>query len=64
MKAKNPYRKKSRIWISKSREIIKYFSMDFPAVKTTELTGLNPKTVDDWYNYVREDKKFDFYIIL
>ena len=28
--------------------------MDFPAVKTTELTGLNPKTVDDWYNYVRE----------
>lgn len=28
--------------------------MDFPAVKTTELTGLNPKTVDDWYRYVRK----------
>ena len=28
--------------------------MDFPAVKTTELTGLNHKTIDDWYNYLRE----------
>lgn len=28
--------------------------MDLPAAKTTELTGLNPKTVDDWYLYVRK----------
>jgi hypothetical protein len=28
--------------------------MDFPAVKTTELTGLNHKTIDDWYRYIRE----------
>ena len=28
--------------------------MDFPAVKTTQLTGLNHKTIDDWYNYLRE----------
>jgi len=27
--------------------------MDFPAVKTTQLTGLNHKTIDDWYNYIR-----------
>ena len=54
MKTSNPYRKKSRIWTAKSREIIKYFSMDFPAVKTTKLTWLNPKTIDDWYNYFRK----------
>ena len=28
--------------------------MDFPAVKTSELTGLNPKTTQDWYRYIRE----------
>ena len=28
--------------------------MDFPAVRTTELTGLNHKTIDDWYSYLRE----------
>jgi len=54
MESKNPYRKKSRIWTAKIREIIKYFSMDFPAVRTTELTGLNHKTIDDWYSYLRE----------
>lgn len=38
----------------KTREILKYFAMDFPAVKTTELTGLSPKTMDDWRLYARE----------
>ena len=28
--------------------------MDFPAVRTTELIGLNHKTIDNWYNYLRE----------
>ena len=28
--------------------------MDFPAVKTSELTGLNPKTIQDWYRYIRK----------
>ena len=54
MKSRNPYRKKSRIWTAKTREIIKYFSMDFPAIKATELTRLNHKTIDNWYNYLRE----------
>ena len=54
MKSRNPYRKKSRIWTAKTREIIKYFSMDVPAIKATELTRLNHKTIDNWYNYLRE----------
>jgi len=33
--------------------------MDFPAVRTTELTGLNHKTIDDWYNYLREMIHFE-----
>lgn len=28
--------------------------MDFPAIKTSELTALNHKTVDDWYLYIRK----------
>ncbi len=28
--------------------------MDFPANKTSELTGLNPKTIQDWYRYIRK----------
>ena len=54
MKSKTRYRKGSRLEAGKIREIVKYFSMDFPAIKTTQLTGLNHNTVDDWYNYIRE----------
>jgi len=54
MKSKNPYRKKSRIWTAKTREIIKYFSMDFPSVKVAEIIWLNRKTTDDWYTYIRK----------
>ena len=53
MKAKSLYRKHSRIWEAKIREIITYFSLDLPAVKTCELTWLNNKTIDNWYNYIR-----------
>ena len=28
--------------------------MDFPANKTSELTDLNPKTIQDWYRYIRK----------
>jgi len=54
MEAKTLYRKKSRIWNAKIREIVKYFSMDFTATKCAELTWLNRKTINDWYTYVRE----------
>lgn len=53
MKTKNPYRKKTRIWIRKTREIVKYFTLDLPASKTTEIVWLNAKTIDDWYRYIR-----------
>ena len=54
METKNLYRKKSRIWNKKTREIIKYFSLDLPSSKTQEIIGLNPKTIDDWYLYIRK----------
>jgi len=54
MEAKTLYRKKSRIWNAKTREIVKYFSMDFTATKCSELTWLNRKTINDWYTYLRE----------
>jgi hypothetical protein len=37
MKGKNPYRKNSHLLSSISREIIKYFSLDFDAYKTSEI---------------------------
>jgi hypothetical protein len=54
MKTKSPYRKSCRISDGKIREIVRYFSLDLPAIKTTELTRLNPKTVDNWYGYIRK----------
>jgi hypothetical protein len=37
MKAKNPYRKQTRLGIAKTREIIHCFSIDLPAIKTAEI---------------------------
>lgn len=54
MKTKNRYRKKARLDNCKTREIIKCFSMDLTATKTAEITNLNIKTIDDWYNYIRK----------
>lgn len=54
MEAKTHYRKNCRIWNDKIREIIRYFSLDLPASKTCALVGLNPKTIDDWYGYIRK----------
>jgi hypothetical protein len=38
MKTKNPYRKKSRLGTHKTRKIVKYFSLDLTATKTSEIT--------------------------
>lgn len=54
MKAKNPYRKQTRLGIHKTREIIRCFSLDLTAIKTAEILKLNRKTIDDWYNYFRK----------
>ena len=51
---KTLYRKKSRIWDAKIREIVRYFSLDFTSDITANLTGLNPKTTQDWYRYLRK----------
>lgn len=54
MKAKNPYKKQTRLGVVKTREIIHCFSVDLPAVKTAEILWLNRKTVDNWYLYIRK----------
>jgi len=56
MKRKNPYRKNSHLLSSISREIIKYFSLDFDAYKTSEILKwkVSYRTIKDWYNYIRE----------
>ena len=54
MKIRNPYRKKSRLGIYKTREIIKYFSEDLNASLTSKITWIERKTINDWYNYFRE----------
>lgn len=51
---KTLYRKKSRIWNAKIREIVRYFSLDFTSDITATLTWLNPKTTQDWYRYIRK----------
>lgn len=38
----------------KIRKILRCFSEDLPAIKTSALLGLNPKTVDRYYNLFRE----------
>ena len=38
----------------KIRKILRCFSEDLPAIKTSSLLGLNPKTVDRYFNIFRE----------
>lgn len=54
MKIKNKYRKRCRLDNKKTEEIIRCFSMDLPAIQVSKITNLNPKTIDDWYRYIRE----------
>jgi transposase-like protein len=54
MKAKTTYRKKSRIWEAKIRDLVRCFSHDLTANEAEEFLGLNNKTVQDWYRYIRK----------
>jgi len=45
---------KTRLDNWKIENIILYFSEDLTSIKTSKLLWLNRKTVDDWYNYIRE----------
>lgn len=56
MNIKNPYKKNSHLLPHVSREIIKYFSLDFDAFKTSKILEwkVSYRTIKDWYNYLRE----------
>jgi hypothetical protein len=54
MTTKNPYRKRSHLSVSKTRELIKYFCVDITASRTAILCNINPNTAEDRYNYLRE----------
>ena len=53
MSTKNPYRKNSHFWTKQTRKIIRMFAEDLTASKTSDLLGIERKTINDWYNYIR-----------
>ena len=50
---KNKYCKRSRIREAKFREILKYFSMDFSASQTANLTEISRRSISDVYQKLR-----------
>ncbi len=54
MTRKNPYKKSSHLSVWKSRKIIQYFCMDLTATTTSKLLSIERKTVNRWYDYIRE----------
>jgi hypothetical protein len=54
MTTKNPYRKRSHISVSKTRELIKYFAIDITASRAAILLGVHVNTAENRYNYFRE----------
>lgn len=53
MSTKNAYKKNARISTFLARKIIRYFSEDLTASKTSALLGIERKTINRWYNYMR-----------
>jgi transposase len=51
---KNKYVKVTHISERKTREIIRFFSLDIEAKKTAELTGISRQTVNKFYTIFRE----------
>jgi len=54
MTRRNGVIKRVRISTKKSRQILKYFSLDIEATKIASLTGLNRNTVDKYLQLVRK----------
>ena len=54
MTRKNPYKKWTKLSRYKTEQIIKCFALDLTANKTTEILGIERKTINRWYNYIRE----------
>lgn len=50
---RNKYCKRSKISESKFREILKYFSMDFSASQTADLTEVSRRSISDIYQKLR-----------
>jgi len=50
----NPYKKKSHLWIAKSRKIIRMFAEDLTASTTSRLLKIERKTVNRRYEYMRK----------
>jgi transposase-like protein len=53
MTTKNPYRKNSHFETKQTRKIIRMFAEDLTASKTSDLLGIERKTINDWYQYIR-----------
>ena len=54
MTRKNPYKKWTKLSRYKTEQIIKCFALDLTANKTAEILGIERKTINRWYNYIRE----------
>ena len=54
MKSKTIYRKNSRIWDTKIRDLVRCFSIDLTCNEAEEFLHLNNKTIQDWYRYIRK----------
>ena len=54
MTRKNTYKKWTKLSRYKTEQIIKCFALDLTANKTAEILGIERKTINRWYNYIRE----------
>ena len=54
MTNKNPYRKNSHLSLWRTRKIIRYFSEDLTATMTSKLLWIERKTINGWYDYMRQ----------
>ena len=54
MTRKNHYKKWTKSSRYKTEQIIKCFALDLTANKTAEILGIERKTINRWYNYIRE----------
>jgi len=55
MTMKNPYKKWTKLSRYKTEQIIKYFALDLTANKMAEILGIERKTINRWYNYIKEE---------
>ena len=54
MTTKNPYRKKGKLEIAKTRQLVRCFCEDMSATMASRFLHLERNTVNAWYNYFRK----------